>query len=88
MSADVSLAVPPHNLDAEQAVLGAILLDGSVIAGLASYLDPEHFYQKSHGTIYQAMLELGDQSCGIDNITLADHLKRRGLLSEVGGSAR
>lgn len=87
VNADVGLAVPPHNLEAEQAVLGAILLDGSAITPLARYLDPEHFYKPSHGTIYQAMLELGDHSCGIDNITLAEHLKTRGVLNEVGGSA-
>lgn len=86
MSPDVGLAVQPHNLEAEQAVLGAILLDGSVITALARYLDPEHFYKTSHGTIFQAMLELGDRSCGVDNITLADHLRKRGVLSEVGGS--
>lgn len=87
VNADVSLAVPPHNLEAEQAVLGAVLLDGSAITPLARVLDPEHFYKTSHGTIYQAMLELADSCHGIDNITLADHLKKRGVLNEVGGAA-
>lgn len=87
MSADVSLAVPPHNLDAEKAVLGAILLDGSILNTLAGTLDPEHFYKTSHGTIYQAMLELAASGRGIDNITLAEHLSERRVLITVGGGA-
>jgi len=87
VGADVSLAVQPHNVEAEQAVLGAILIDGSILNTLAGSLDPEHFYKTSHGTLYQAMLELAASSRGIDNITLADHLKKRGVLSDVGGSA-
>ncbi|HMS83073.1 MAG TPA: AAA family ATPase [Nitrospira sp.] len=86
MSADVSLAVPPHNFDAEQAVLGAILLDGSILNTLAGSLDPEHFYKTSHGTIYQAMLELAAGGRGIDNITLAAHLSERGVLGTIGGA--
>lgn len=87
MSMDVGLAVPAHNTDAEQAVLGAVLLDGGVLLDLAKKLDPEHFYRTSHGTIYQAMLELAARGCGIDNITLVEHLSQRGVLSTIGGAA-
>lgn len=83
---DDRLAVPPSNIEAEQSVLGAILQLGSVPENLARHLDPDHFYETRHRTIYQAMLELAARSCGIDSITLADHLDKRAQLSEVGGT--
>lgn len=84
---DLALPVlPPHNLEAEQAVLGAILLDGSIVVSLIETLHVDDFYRTSHRTIYQSMLSLVAGGGHLDNITLADHLDRRGVLATVGGA--
>ncbi|MDC8451063.1 MAG: AAA family ATPase [Nitrospira sp.] len=87
MGTDNELVLLPQNIEAEQSVLGAILLDGSVLPTVATSLNPEDFYRTSHGKIYKAMLDLAAIESGIDNITLADHLNKCGALSIVGGAA-
>jgi len=77
--------VPPQSLEAEQAVLGAIILDGESIAKAIELITPQDFYKESHRKIYQAMLSLFDKNEPIDLITLTEHLKDNGELDEVGG---
>lgn len=86
-TADLSdLRLPPQNLEAEQSVLGAILLDNACLSKALEVLADEDFYRTSHRKIYRAMLELSEQGEVIDQITLTEHLQRRGQLDEVGGA--
>jgi len=81
--------LPPHNLEAEQSVLGAILLADTTLYGLVinEGLKPEHFYREQHATIYRAMLRLYEESREIDVLTVTEELKQTGELEQVGGPA-
>jgi replicative DNA helicase len=81
--------LPPHNLEAEQSVLGAILLADTTLYGLVinEGLKPEHFYREQHGTIYRAMLQLYEESREIDVLTVTEQLRQAGELERVGGPA-
>jgi len=81
--------LPPHNLEAEQSVLGAILLADTTLYGLVinEGLKPEQFYREQHATIYRAMLRLYEQSREIDVLTVTEELKQAGELEQVGGAA-
>jgi replicative DNA helicase len=80
---------PPHNLSAEQSVLGAILLSDQSLYALVieEGLLPEDFYRERHGTIYTAMLQLYNESEPVDVLTVTDRLRALGKLDEVGGQA-
>lgn len=77
--------LPPQSLEAEQAVLGAIILEGESITRAIEILSPEDFYREAHKKIYTSMLELFDKNEPIDLITITEHLKDKGELEEVGG---
>ena len=77
--------LPPHNVEAEQSVLGSLLIDRDAIIKVASYLKPEDFYIAANGTIYKAVLDLYNRREPTDFVTLSDELERRELLEEVGG---
>lgn len=77
--------IPPHNLEAEQAVLGAIFLEPSVIVTATEILSPEDFYRASHQRIFEAMVRLTDRGEPIDLVTVTNELDERDLLNEVGG---
>ncbi len=81
---------PPHNLDAEQSVLGAILLSDRSLYALVieEGLRPEDFYRDRHGHIYEAMLALYNESEPVDVLTVVDRLRQSGKLEEVGGPGR
>lgn len=83
------LAVPPHNLEAEKSVLGAVLLDDRHLNTLLvdEQLRPEHFYREQHGSVFAAMQELFEHDRKIDHLTVAETLRQRGKLEEVGGTA-
>ena len=69
--------VPPHNLEAERSVLGAILLTGQQALepiALEEHLHPEHFYREQHALVYTAMLALQQRHEPIDTLTVADQL--------------
>ncbi|MHB1570581.1 MAG: replicative DNA helicase [Solirubrobacteraceae bacterium] len=89
MSAVQSIAVPPHNLEAEKSVLGAVLLDERHLHALLveEQLRPEHFYREAYGAVYAAMLELYENNSKIDHLTVAERLREDGKLDEVGGPA-
>jgi len=77
---------PPQSLDAEQAVLGSVLKDSEAISQVIEVLDrPEYFYSPRHKTIFQAMLELYNQSQPCDITTIANELVRQGRLEKIGG---
>ena len=76
----------PHNHEAEQAVLGAILLEPGVLVSVNERLKPDDFYRQSHQRLFQVMNELGEQGEPVDLVTLTAELQDRKLLEEVGGS--
>lgn len=77
--------IPPQNIEAEQAVLGAIFLQPSSLTLASELLIPEDFYRASHQKIYNAMLELSDKGEPIDLVTVTAELADTNLLEEVGG---
>lgn len=84
--APTELKVPPHNLEAEQAVLGGILINNDALASIIEVLSPKDFYREAHAALYEGMLTLFNQGEPIDLITLSDGLNRKGLLEKVGGT--
>jgi len=78
--------VYPHDIEAERAALGAILVDSERIHEVSERLKPTDFYRQAHQTIYAAMLRLNEQRKGIDWLTLREALDA-GALEEVGGAA-
>ena len=79
--------LPPHSLEAEQSVLGAILIDRETIIEIAEFLQPQDFYRQAHGSIYRAMLELFERREPVDLVTVAESLERSEDLEQVGGRA-
>lgn len=79
--------VPPHDLDAEQSVLGSILQDPEAIARVLDLLRAEDFYRENHGQIYTACERLFQEGEPIDNVTVTDQLDKMGVLERVGGRA-
>jgi replicative DNA helicase len=80
--------VPPHDLDAEQSVLGAILLDPQAVTRVLDFLQPEDFYRDNHSQIYRAALNLFREGEPIDNVTVASELQKLGVLERIGGRAQ
>ncbi len=78
--------VPPQSLDAEESVLGGVLLDGHALDRVIEGMSIDDFYRESHRKIFRAMLTLSEKGEPIDLITLADTLKARGELPESGGA--
>ncbi len=75
----------PHNLEAERAVLGALLLDPRAFDLVLEIIGPDDFYSEAHRHIYQSMVDLESKGVVIDLISLVDNLKGRGSLEKVGG---
>ena len=80
--------VPPQNLEAEESVLGAMLLSPGAIGAVTEILSATDFYRESHGVVFRACLALYQQGEPVDAITLVDSLEERGELEHVGGRAR
>ncbi len=78
--------IPPQNLEAEQSVLGSMLLDRDAIARVVEALRPEDFYRDLHRIIFQAMLELFERGEPVDLITVTNKLASAGKLEDVGGA--
>ncbi len=79
--------VPPQNIEAEQAVLGAMLIDKEAIAKASEILTSEDFYRESHRVIFNAMLELYNKNEAVDMVTVTEILKRDNKLEDIGGLA-
>lgn len=77
--------LPPQNLEAEQSVIGAILIDNDALPKALEILDSEDFYKLSHRKIFNAMTELFDRNEPIDLITLTDFLKKKDEIEAIGG---
>jgi replicative DNA helicase len=77
--------IPPQNIEAEQSVLGSMLLDKDLIPGVIEILKKDDFYREDHAEIFEAIINLFDRAEPIDIITVSEKLKERGTLDKVGG---
>ena len=79
--------LPPHNTEAEEAVLGSLLIDRDAVSQVASFLRPSDFFRDRHAAVYEAALRLYDRREHVDFLTLSDELQRTGRYEDVGGLA-
>ena len=79
--------VPPHNLEAEQAILGAILLDQRAVEEALEVLSPGDFYLDRHRVVFDAVIDLAARSTPIDLVSLTEYLHSRGTLDASGGAS-
>jgi|GEM_PF-2466955 len=77
---------PPYDLDAEEAVIGACLIDSDALDKVIGWLEPEHFYRDRNQWVYEALLAVRKQTSEINQITVAHELKQKGRLADLGGS--
>ncbi|MBV8689293.1 MAG: replicative DNA helicase, partial [Candidatus Eremiobacteraeota bacterium] len=77
--------IPPQNLEAEQALLGSLLVDREIAGVVAEIVKPSDFYAHVHETIYQAIMQLYDRGEPLDKIAVSEELQRREMLERVGG---
>jgi replicative DNA helicase len=80
--------IPPQNLEAEESVLGAMMISPGAIGAVSEILDAGDFYRESHAKMYRAALALYAKGEPVDAITLVDELEERGELGDVGGRVR
>mgnify|MGYP000669311784 FL=1 len=83
----LSLRTPPHSIDAEQSVLGGLLLDNRAWESVSEVLEDSDFYSHKHRNIYRAIKSLVDQEQPVDVVTVSEELEELGTLEEVGGIA-
>src|SRR5512146_1578249 len=83
-----SAPVPPQNLEAEESVIGAMMLSPGAIGAVSEIVDAGDFYRESHAKIYRAAVALYAKGEPVDAITLTDQLEERGELEDVGGRVR
>src|SRR2546421_6236764 len=81
-------SVPPQNLEAEESVLGAMMISPGAIGAVSEIVDASDFYRESHAKIYRAALGLYAKGEPVDAITLTDELEERAELEAVGGRVR
>ena len=79
--------IPPQNLEAEQSLLGALLIDKEAMVKVADQIRPDDFYREAHTRIYDAMLELYERHEPLDILSLGNKLEESGMLTMVGGRA-
>jgi replicative DNA helicase len=85
--ADPLSKVPPQHLEAEEFVLGAILIDNQAMNKVLEVLSPSAWYREAHRKIFQAMIELSEVNEAIDQVTVSECLRRRNELEQIGGAA-
>ncbi|MGH2812199.1 MAG: replicative DNA helicase, partial [Actinomycetota bacterium] len=78
--------VPPHNLEAEESVLGACLLSREAIANVVEVVSPDDFYKPAHGEIFHSILGLYGRGEPVDAVTLSEDLRRLGIFESIGGA--
>ncbi len=77
--------IPPHNIEAEQAVLGCMLLDADIIPTVTELIRSEDFYREDHREICEAILDITEKAGPVDIITVSEQLQLRGTLEQTGG---
>jgi replicative DNA helicase len=78
--------VPPHNIEAEESVLGSMLMSKDAIAEALELLREEDFYRPAHRTVFRTVLELYAKGQAVDAVTVSEHLRRDGVLQDIGGA--
>src|SRR4051794_5738838 len=78
--------VPPHNIQAEESLLGAMLLSRTAIDVVSQVVNADDFYKPAHGHVYEAITSLSAQGEPVDPVTVAEELRRHDLLEAVGGA--
>lgn len=86
-SSTAGVRIPPHSYEAEESVLGSLLIDKDAMMKIADFLDARDFYKATYGTLYQAMVDLYQQSEPIDVVSVVNRLKERQELETVGGES-
>jgi RecA-family ATPase len=81
------LQLPPHSIEAEQSVLGGLMLDPAAWSKVSQLLNEESFFRQDHRLIFRAMADMQTRGSAIDAVTVADSLDQRGELAQVGGLA-
>ncbi len=81
---DEFMRIPPHHVEAEQSVLGSLLIDRNALSEVSGRLKSDDFYLEKHKEIYEAIMTLYEESLPIDIVTVSDALQRRGTLEKVG----
>lgn len=84
---EANLRVPPSNIEAEQSILGSLMLDKDAIVKIADFLLPIDFYKDKHQTIFEIMLGLYENREPIDVLSISNKLEENGKLEEIGGSS-
>ena len=77
--------IPPYNIEAEESLLGSMLISRDAIATILEIIKKDDFYRSSNQMIFEAILDMYTKGEPSDPITVADHLKKKGMLDEVGG---
>ncbi len=85
-AAPAAVKVPPHNMEAEQAILGGILINNDAMNQVMDILSPEDFYRDAHLHLFEGMIDLYNNNEPIDLITLSQHLKGKNLMEKAGGT--
>jgi len=80
-------SLPPQNIEAEESIISAILIDNNTLLDVIEILAPQDFYRTAHQKIYAAVIELFDKAEPVDLVTLANKLKEKGHLAEIGGAS-
>jgi replicative DNA helicase len=78
--------VPPHNVEAEESVLGSMLLSKDAIAEVLELLREDDFYRPAHRTVFRSVLELYGHGDAVDAVTVQEELRRNGALADIGGA--
>lgn len=83
---DATYKVPPQNIEAEQSVLGAILIENTALYKAIEIIGIDDFYKEAHKKIYLSMIELSEKNEAIDLVTLTEYLRKRNELDSIGGA--
>jgi replicative DNA helicase len=83
----ISERLPPHSIEAEEAVLGSLLIDPDAVFEVQTFLRPEDFYRAANRWVYEAICALYDRKTPLDVVTLIEELRRRERLEEIGGES-
>ena len=79
--------LPPHSADAEESVIGALLIDSSAVVEVAEFLKSSDFYKPANAKVFSAVMQLHQTGQPVDILTVSEELERRGQIEEVGGRA-
>ncbi len=82
----LEIKVPPHSMEMEKSVLGALLLDRDAVVAVVEFLRPEHFYEDKHQSIFSAIIDLYQEREPVDVVTVIQRLRKQKDLKEIGGA--